>query len=234
MDWERSVFLAHASEDKPFVRKLHQALKDNGFNPWLDEVDLLPGVNWDMEILKVIKKSKFFIACISSNSITKNGYVQKELRMALSVFEQKAPNSIYLIPALIEDVELPEIKVGTVSLSDYQASRLYEPEGLEKLISSLKKYLNISEEVKKQESPKFDEIRKEISNGRIETSIRLLTQYIKANNSDYQNNIILIASRFSQLKQQNILGIITQEDYAMESNRIVYSILEIIKYLEQK
>ena len=234
MNWEKTVFLAHASEDKPFVRKLYKTLKENGFSPWLDEVDLLPGVKWDTEILNVIKKSKFFIACISKNSITKDGYIQKELRTALSVFEQKAPNSIYLIPALIDNVEIPEIKVGTVSLADYHASKLYDDHGFQRLISSLKKYSNVVEEIKRHESPKFDKIREEISNGNTDTSIRLLTEYVKKNEPDYQNNITLVASRFSQLRNQNVLGLISQENYAMESNKIVYSILEMIKYLDNK
>jgi two-component system cell cycle response regulator CtrA len=41
----RRLFFAHAREDKQRVRQLYAALKKCGFNPWLDEVDLLPGQN---------------------------------------------------------------------------------------------------------------------------------------------------------------------------------------------
>ena len=37
------IFLAHAREDKPQVRDLYDRLKERGFDPWLDEIDLIPG-----------------------------------------------------------------------------------------------------------------------------------------------------------------------------------------------
>jgi TIR domain len=43
---KRQIFLAHAKEDKKYVRDLYAKLKGLGFSPWLDEKDLLPGQNW--------------------------------------------------------------------------------------------------------------------------------------------------------------------------------------------
>lgn len=131
------IFLAHASEDKPFVRKLYAKLKVIGLNPWLDEENLRPGIQWDQEIKQAIGEAKYFIACISSNSITKSGYIQKELRLALKELEQKAPGVIYFIPALIEDVPIPNITVGTIDMKDYHAIKIYESSGVGKLISLL-------------------------------------------------------------------------------------------------
>jgi hypothetical protein len=51
----RRIFLAHAREDKPQVRKLHADLKARGLEPWLDEVDLMPGQLWKIEIPKAIR-----------------------------------------------------------------------------------------------------------------------------------------------------------------------------------
>ena len=39
------IFLCHASEDKPQVREVYERLKAQGFEPWLDEVDILPGLD---------------------------------------------------------------------------------------------------------------------------------------------------------------------------------------------
>jgi hypothetical protein len=50
------IFLAHASQDKPQVRKLYADLKKHGFEPWLDEINLVPGQNWKVEIPKVIRQ----------------------------------------------------------------------------------------------------------------------------------------------------------------------------------
>ena len=41
------IFLCHASEDKAQVREVYRQLKALGFEPWLDEVDILAGKNWN-------------------------------------------------------------------------------------------------------------------------------------------------------------------------------------------
>lgn len=234
MNASTTIFLAHASEDKPFVKNLYKALKENGLRPWLDEEDLMPGIKWEDEIPKVIKESKFFIACLSKNSIEKTGYVQKELRVALSTFEQKPPNSIYFIPALIENIELPNISVGTINLSDYQAIKLFKKGGVDKLIQFLKKQVGLVEEIKRYENPVFDAIREEISNGKTDTALRLLMSYVKNSATEYLNNLTLISSRYNRLRDNNILGLISQESYTMESNKVIFSILELIKILEKE
>ncbi len=43
------VFLCHSSGDKPRVRALYEQLRRDGFNPWLDEKDLLGGQKWEDE-----------------------------------------------------------------------------------------------------------------------------------------------------------------------------------------
>ena len=78
MNWNKSIFLAHANEDKPLVRKIYKRLQSAGLDPWMDEESLDPGDKWDDVAKEAIKKARFFMACISSNSIGKNGYIQKE------------------------------------------------------------------------------------------------------------------------------------------------------------
>jgi hypothetical protein len=46
------VFLCHSAGDQPAVRALYQKLQADGFAPWLDEEDLLPGQKWEQEIPK--------------------------------------------------------------------------------------------------------------------------------------------------------------------------------------
>jgi TIR domain len=53
------IFLCHASEDKPQVREVYRRLKAEGFEPWLDEENLLPGQLWDQEIRRALKYSDF-------------------------------------------------------------------------------------------------------------------------------------------------------------------------------
>lgn len=76
MTSSRRVFLAHANEDKPQIRELYAVLKDRGFEPWLDEIDLVPGRLWREEIPKAIRAAGVFLAFLSSRSVEKIGYVQ--------------------------------------------------------------------------------------------------------------------------------------------------------------
>ena len=65
------VFLCHSSGDKPAVRKLYQRLKQDGFAPWLDEEDLLPGQDWRHEISVAVRACSAVVVCLSRGSITK-------------------------------------------------------------------------------------------------------------------------------------------------------------------
>jgi hypothetical protein len=58
------VFLCHASDDKPAVRRLYRRLKDDGFDLWLDEEDLLPGQDWELEISRAVRRSDMIIVCL--------------------------------------------------------------------------------------------------------------------------------------------------------------------------
>ena len=62
------IFLCHASEDKAQVREVYQKLKALGFALWLDEVDILPGQDWDYEIDRALETSDFVIVFLSTRS----------------------------------------------------------------------------------------------------------------------------------------------------------------------
>ena len=50
------VFLCHSSNDKPAVRELYQKLRaEPWIQPWLDEEELYPGQDWNMEIEKAVE-----------------------------------------------------------------------------------------------------------------------------------------------------------------------------------
>ena len=133
------IFLAHASEDKEQVRKLYQRINSEGFRPWLDEFDLMPGQNWQIEIPNAIRKSHVFIACLSKLSVKKQGYVQKEFRLALSTYAEKPEGSIYLIPLRLDDCEVPNLQIPElgVNLRHIQWLDYWKPDGFELLIKTV-------------------------------------------------------------------------------------------------
>lgn len=125
------VFLCHASTDKSKVRQLYIFLRDNGFDPWLDEEKLIPGHDWQLEIPKAVRAADVVVICLSRSSINKEGYVQKEISFALDVADEKPEGKIYLIPARLEECEVPS------RLSRWQWVDLFTPDGGKKLLAAL-------------------------------------------------------------------------------------------------
>jgi len=108
-----SLFLCHSADDKPTVRDLYKRLAAVGLDVWLDEVNLLPGQDWDLEITKAVQSSHIVIVCLSLSSVRKIGYVQTEIRRALDAAERQPEGSIFLIPLRLDECEVPQ---GEVSL----------------------------------------------------------------------------------------------------------------------
>lgn len=125
------VFLCHSKDDKPKVRKLYKRLITDGFDVWLDEEKLLPGQDWDLEIQKSVRNSDTVVVCLSKGSITKEGYIQKEIRLALDTADEKPEGTIYFIPARLEDCSIPT-KIGR-----YQYVDLYKKSGYLRLREAL-------------------------------------------------------------------------------------------------
>jgi hypothetical protein len=103
----RKIFLCYAREDTEKVLELYNRICERGHNPWMDKKNLLPRQDWENEIEQAIRASDFFIACISSASVGKRGFVQKEVRFAMEVLGEMPPGQIYLIPVLLETCDIP-------------------------------------------------------------------------------------------------------------------------------
>lgn len=125
------VFLCHSSNDKLIVEKYYNALKIDGVEPWLDKVNLIPGQEWKVEIPKAVENSHVVIVFLSSGSVNKEGYVQKEIRIALDVAEQKPFGTIFIIPARLEICDVPE------RLKEIHWVNLFEQDGYERLLEAL-------------------------------------------------------------------------------------------------
>ena len=104
----KEVFISHAKEDIDHALELYDFLKENEFDPWLDKKKLKVGANWDYEIKQALKKSTFVIIMLSSTSVNKRGYIQKEFKYALEYAESKLIDDIYIIPILLDNCEVPE------------------------------------------------------------------------------------------------------------------------------
>jgi hypothetical protein len=123
------VFLSHASQDKPAVRELSRQLRADGFDPWLDEERLLPGMDWNLEIKKAMRASDAILVCFSKLSVAKEGYVQREYKKAMEYQEEKPEGTIFVIPVRLDDCQPPDL-TSEIQWVDY-------PAGYERLRVSL-------------------------------------------------------------------------------------------------
>jgi hypothetical protein len=48
------------------------------------------------------------LVCLSEVSVSKVGYIQKELKFALDIADQQPPGAIYLIPVRLEPCMVPD------------------------------------------------------------------------------------------------------------------------------
>jgi len=113
------VFLCHSSNDKPIVRELYlQLRREDWIDPWLDEEEIFPGMDWDLEIEKAVEAADAILVCLSKGSITKEGYVQRELRIVLDYAKYKPEGTLYIFPVRLDASEMPR-RLRHLQYTDY-------------------------------------------------------------------------------------------------------------------
>lgn len=127
-----NVFLIHAFQDKKYVRDINKRLIRHGIKTWFDEQDIYPGQDWDIAIRDAMGSCDVIIMILSNNSVSKEGYIQKEMRIAYDPETTKLEDSIFIIPAKIEECEVPK------NLSRKHWVNLFEDNGFDNLIKSLR------------------------------------------------------------------------------------------------
>jgi hypothetical protein len=93
------VFISHSSDDKPFVRKLADALRNAGFEPWLDERELIVGDPLAAKIAAALERAGALIVVVSEAS-AKSNWLGYELNI---VADKLVSGDIRVIPVVIGD-----------------------------------------------------------------------------------------------------------------------------------
>jgi len=120
------------------VRELYRKLRAEAWiQPWLDEEELYPGQDWNLEIEKAVEAADAILVCLSGNSITKEGYVQRELRIVLDYADYKPEGTLYIIPVRLEECEPPR-RLRAWQYADYFPENARE-RALQRLLVSLKR-----------------------------------------------------------------------------------------------
>jgi hypothetical protein len=116
------IFFSYVREDQTLVDKLAAELTAKGAEIWLDRESINPGQMWQDAIRDAIEAGNFFIACFSNKSVTKRRSVMnEELLIAVSELRKMQFGSIWFIPVLLDNCQVPRIEITpTRTLQDLQ------------------------------------------------------------------------------------------------------------------
>ena len=136
------------------MRDLHARLRKDGFRPWLDEEDILGGTRWEDAIEDAVRDADVVIVCLSPGSTTKEGFLQREIRFALGVADEKPEDTIFIVPLKLEECEVPR------RLKQWQWINYFQGDGYSRLFASLvKRAEQIGATVSAPMTPSVQEIR---------------------------------------------------------------------------
>jgi hypothetical protein len=82
-----SCFISYSHANKPFARRLHDALQGRGIRCWLDEHQLLPGDSIYDEVDRGIRLWDKILLCCSEASLN-SWWVDNEIQIALNKEQQ--------------------------------------------------------------------------------------------------------------------------------------------------
>ncbi|MCP4110986.1 MAG: toll/interleukin-1 receptor domain-containing protein [Desulfobacteraceae bacterium] len=115
---EIKVFLICAEEDLEIGKKLYKALQKAGVKPWLDSEDLLPGQNKRLSVNQAFQDCSYFLALLSSDSLLKRSFFQKELKTALDLLDEFPQSEIVMIPVRIDNCKPTDEKFQNLQWVD--------------------------------------------------------------------------------------------------------------------
>jgi TIR domain len=126
---QKRVFIIYAKEDQAKAVELAAHLKRKGLNPWIDVEDLQPGQKWQTTIIKSIEESAATVVLISEH-LKKDGFVLKEITIALETSQQSDPFTGTLFPVILDGEYIPP------KLSDIQWVK-WNDQGLDRLVEGI-------------------------------------------------------------------------------------------------
>lgn len=144
----KKVFISHSVQDKKFIDKLTNALKNDGVETWRADKEISAGETIQEKINDAISQTDYFIAVLSKNS-TSSSWVNFEISAILN--REISKQQRIILPVLIEDCDIP------FSLKDrlFADFRLSFEEGYSKLIQAIRQKTTKSLKPIKRTTEKF-------------------------------------------------------------------------------
>lgn len=116
-----TAFLSHSSSDKPFVRKVANALCQRGVIPWLDEYYLVPGMSISQKLREALE-TQTAVALFLSPQALNSRWVTEELEYALQLEAESDAKKNHILPVYLGDA------FELVNSSDLLRDRWLDPQ----------------------------------------------------------------------------------------------------------
>src|SRR5262249_23830100 len=111
------LFLSYSRQNEHAAKQLYSTLKAKGVDVWFDREALLPGQEWEPAIKRALSDSDTVLLLLSSQSVDRRGFFQKEIRLALDVMQTVPAGHIYLLPVRLDDCRVPD-SLATIQYVD--------------------------------------------------------------------------------------------------------------------
>jgi hypothetical protein len=131
-----SIFISYVRENEVPARQLHEKLRENNLDAYIDRVFMEPGDEWMTKIKRLISELDYFILVLSNDLLKRRqSVVFHELKLAQERQSCLRPGLKFIIPIKIDDCELPQ------DLHDLHVSAidLREDQQIDNLIKTIKR-----------------------------------------------------------------------------------------------
>jgi len=99
LEKQRKTFLSYSRVNQDFAVQLAKELKSEGFDVWLDTLDIPLGARWDREVEKALRQSEIFMIILTPESVDSEN-VLDEIGYAIDTSKR-------ILPILLENCEVP-------------------------------------------------------------------------------------------------------------------------------
>lgn len=99
MEKQRKTFLSYSRANKDFAIRLAKELKSEGFEIWLDQLDIPLGARWDDEVERALEECEIFMVILTPASTTSDN-VKDEIGYAIDTRKR-------ILPILLENAVIP-------------------------------------------------------------------------------------------------------------------------------
>lgn len=115
---EVRVFISYGRENASAAMSIFTELKKEGHQPWLDTECLVAGQKWKPAILQAIKNSNFFLLLISSSSVTRRGFINREIKEALEILAEFPEDKPFIIPVRLDNCNSTQLEINELQRVD--------------------------------------------------------------------------------------------------------------------